>query len=79
MKQKFGTILEKEIIKKLKKRAADKEKPLNEIIAEALTQYLSQMPTREEALEAWARLNNKPVRVSKRELQAVLELDQWEQ
>ena len=79
MKQKFGTILEKEIIKKLKRRAADEERPLNEIVGEALTQYLSQTPTREEALEAWARLNSKPVRVSKRELQAVLDLDQWEQ
>ncbi len=79
MKQKFGTILEKEIIKKLKKRAADEERPLNEIVGAALTQYLSQTPTKEEGLEAWARLNNKPLRVSKKELQAVLELDSWEQ
>lgn len=79
MRQKVGTILEKEIIKKLKKRAADEEKPLNEIIGEALTQYLSQVPTKEQALEAWARLNNKPIRVSKKDLQAVLDLDIWEQ
>ena len=79
MKQKFGTILEKEIIKKLKKRAADEERPLNEIVGEALNQYLSRTPTREEALEAWARLNSRPIRVSTKDLQAVLDLDNWEQ
>ncbi|HEV8129806.1 MAG TPA: hypothetical protein VGQ81_01025 [Acidobacteriota bacterium] len=79
MKRKFGTILEREIIRKLKKRAADEERPVNQIVGEALTQYLSQLPTKEEAVEAWVRLDSKPVCVSKRELQDVLALDTWEQ
>ncbi|MDA2930459.1 hypothetical protein MYX84_11020 [Acidobacteria bacterium AH-259-O06] len=79
MKRKFGTILEKALIINLKKRAAEEDRPISEIVQEALMFYLSQNPGKEEALQAWERLDKTLIRVTDRDLKEVMELDMWEQ
>lgn len=79
MKQKFGTILEANLIKELKKRAVEEDRSLTEVVQDALVRYLHQSPGKNEALDAWQRLNGAPVRVTDEDFQAVLELDMWEQ
>lgn len=79
MKRKFGTVLEKKLIQALKQRAAEEDRPITEIVHDALVRYFSQPPGREEAREAWERLNSKPIHISNRDLKAILEVDMWEQ
>lgn len=79
MKRKFGTILDKDLIKKLKRRAADEERALTAVIEDALARYLSQDPVRGNALEAWERLNRTPIQVTDADLNLVLQADLWEQ
>ncbi|HEV8483035.1 MAG TPA: hypothetical protein VGK99_11455 [Acidobacteriota bacterium] len=79
MKRKIGTVLEERLFKELKKRAADEQRPLAEILHDAVVAYLQLNPSKQESLQAWQWLNSNPIRVSDEDLQAVLRMDMWEQ
>lgn len=79
MKRKLVTVLEENLIKELKKRAVEENRSLAEVIEDALVRYLHGSPGKNEALEAWQRLNGAPIHVTDEDFQAVLELDLWKQ
>ena len=42
MKQKVGTLLEQDIVRRAKRRAAEENRPLSDVIQDALERYLSE-------------------------------------
>jgi hypothetical protein len=78
-KQKVGTQLEPELLRRAKRRALEESRSLSSLIGEALEVYLSsQLPEiaeRESALRAFCR---QPIRLTPKQRQAVLEEDAWD-
>lgn len=78
MKQKIGTVLEENILKRAKLRAAEQSRPLSDIIQDALERYLSEgvpEPARRDA--AYQLFCERPMRLAPEQLKAVLEHDSW--
>lgn len=78
MKQKVGTVLEEDILKRAKLRAAEQGRPLSDVIQDALERYLSEgvpEPARREA--AYQLFCERPMRLAPEQLKAVLEHDSW--
>ncbi|MGH8632173.1 MAG: hypothetical protein ACREU7_15605 [Burkholderiales bacterium] len=78
MKQKVGTVLEEDILKRAKLRAAEQGRPLSDVIQDALERYLSEgiaEPARRDA--AYQLFCERPMRLASEQLKAVLEHDSW--
>ena len=78
MKQKVGTVLEGDILKRAKLRAAEQGRPLSDVIQDALERYLSEgvpEPARRDA--AYQLFCERPMRLAPEQLKAVLEHDSW--
>ncbi len=80
MKTKIGTILDDQVVYKLKKRAVREKRPINEIIQEALIGYLEKGPkdmtAREKALK---RLCVKSLPITRQELDEIITEDYYDQ
>jgi hypothetical protein len=79
MKQKIGTLLEEDIVRRAKRRAADENRPFSDLIQDALERYLSEgvaEPARREA--AYNLFCERPMRLAPDQLKAVLEHDSWD-
>jgi hypothetical protein len=79
MKKKIGTLIEEEVIRHAKRRAAEEGRPLSDVIQDALVSYLSGKipdPKRREA--AYQLFCGRPMRISKAQLQEILEADAWD-
>ncbi len=79
MKQKIGTLIEEEIMRLAKRRAAEEGRPLSDLIQDALVQYLS--PTAASAKEreiAFHVFCERPFKLSPEQLRQVLEEDVWD-
>ena len=79
MKQKIGTLLEKDVVRRAKRRAADENRPLSDLIQDALERYLSEgvaEPERREA--AYNFFCERPIRLAPDQLKLVLEHDSWD-
>ncbi len=76
MKRKIGTLIEEDVVRMAKRRAAEEGRPLAEIIQDALVGYLGRtgvdLETRRGAL---ARLLDDPLRLDEVELERVLDVD----
>jgi len=78
MKQKIGTLLEEDIVRRAKRRAADENRPFSDLIQDALERYLSEgvaEPARREA--AYELLCERPIRLTAEQFRAILEDDAW--
>ena len=79
MKKKIGTLLEEEVIKLIKHRAADEGRPLSDIIQDALVTYLSKsVPKPKEREAAFQLFCERPIQLSKEQFQVILEEDAWD-
>lgn len=79
MKQKIGTLIDEEVIKRAKRRATEEGRPLNDLIQDALTSYLNQGVREPRERDAAYRLFcERPIRLSPAQFQQVLEEDVWE-
>ena len=79
MKRKIGTLIEEEVIKLIKHRAADEGRPLSDLIQDALVSYLSKgIPKPKEREAAYQMFCERPLSLSKEHFQQVLEEDAWE-
>jgi hypothetical protein len=79
MKKKVGTLIEDEVIKLAKHRAADEGRPLSDLIQDALVSYLSKsIPKPKERDAAYQIFCERPLRLSKTQFQQILEEDAWE-
>lgn len=79
MKQKIGTVLEEDILRRAKRRAADESRPLSDVIQDALERYLSQgvpQPARRDA--AYQLFCERPMLLAPEQLKTVLEHDSWD-
>ena len=76
MKQKIETLIDEEIIKRAKRRAAEERRPLNNLIQDALTSYLNRSVSNAHEREMAYRLFcDRPIRLSSAQFQQVLEED----
>lgn len=78
MKQKIGTVLEQDVLRRAKRRAADESRPLSDVIQDALERYLSQgvpQPARRDA--AYQLFCERPMLLAPEQLKTVLEHDSW--
>jgi hypothetical protein len=79
MKQKIGTVLEEDVLRRAKRRAADESRPLSDVIQDALERYLSQgvpQPARRDA--AYQLFCERPMLLAPEQLKTVLEHDSWD-
>jgi len=79
MKQKVGTLLEEDVLRRAKRRAADEGRPLSDLIQDALERYLSKgMPEPARRDAAYQLFCERPMRIAAEQLKAVLEHDSWD-
>lgn len=79
MKQKVGTLLEEDVLRRAKRRAADEGRPLSDVIQDALESYLSKQsvePAKRDA--AYQLFCDRPMRLTTAQFKAVLEEDAWD-
>ncbi len=80
MKTKIGTILEDDVVQKLKERAFKEKRPINEIIQDALSRYLTsgsvQRELRKSAVEHFC---SRPFNLSANEVREITEEDYYDQ
>lgn len=76
MKQKVWTLLEQDIVHRAKRRAADENRPLNDVIQDALERYLSdgiaELARRDAAYQLFC---ERPIWLAPQQLKAILEHD----
>ena len=78
MKQKIGTIIEEDIMRLAKRKAAEEGRPLSELIQDALVQYLRKgAATPKERKMAFHLFCERPMKISEEQLVYVLEEDMW--
>ena len=79
MKQKVGTLIEEDIMRRAKRRAADEGRPLSDLIQDALATYLSDRvvePAQREA--AYHLFCERPMKLTPSQFKAILEEDAWD-
>ena len=81
MKTKIGTVLEDDVVQKLRERAHKERKPISEIIQEAIITYMQvgSSRTQELRLAALKRLCSAPFNLSHDEWRDIMEEDYYEQ
>ena len=77
MKQKIGTVIETDILRRVRRRAADEERPLSDLIQDTLDRYLTaKMPAPDRRREAACRsFCEQPMRVSPDQFRQILHAD----
>jgi hypothetical protein len=78
MKQKVGTLIEEDLLRLAKRRAADEGRPLSDLIQNALEGYLSTKivdPAKRDA--AYQFFCERPMKLAPEQFKAVLEEDAW--
>jgi len=79
MKRKIGTLIEEEVIKLVKHRAADEGRPLSDLIQDALVSYLSKsVPKPKEREAAYQIFCERPIKLSNDQFREILEEDTWD-
>ncbi|GAB4485440.1 MAG: hypothetical protein OHK006_11550 [Thermodesulfovibrionales bacterium] len=79
MKQKVGTLIEEDVLRQAKRRALDEGRPLSDIIQDALRVYLTDTTGDPALREAAYRLYcEKPLKLTQRQRQALLQEDAWD-
>jgi hypothetical protein len=79
MKQKIGTVIEVDLLRRAKRQAVDESRPLSELIQDALDRYLKTglpAPARREA--AYNLFCERPMRITRKQLRDVLQADAWD-
>lgn len=80
MKKKVGTILEEDVVRKLKEVSVHERKSISEVIQEALINYFSTGKQQQKArIDAAERLCSRPFNISREELKEILEEDYYDQ
>lgn len=79
MKKKVGTLIEEDIIKLAKRRAAEEGRPLSDLIQEAIVAYLSKtVPEPAKRQAAFSLFCDQPIRLPKVGLDQILKADAWD-
>ena len=78
MKKKVGTLIEEDVIKLAKRRAAEEGRPLSDLIQQAIVAYLGKTvpePAKREA--AYNLFCDQPIRIPKVGFDQILREDAW--
>ena len=79
MKQKIGTAIEADVLRRARRQAADEERPLSDLIQDALDRYLTaRMPAPDRREAAYRSFCERPMRVSPEQLREILRADAWD-
>ena len=79
MKQKIGTLIEEDIMRLAKRRAAEEGRPLSDLIQDALVQYLSPgAASSKERDSAYHVFCERPMKLLPEQFRQVLEEDAWD-
>ena len=79
MKKKVGTLLDDEVIRHAKRRAAEEGRPLSDVIQDALVSYLSdKAPDPKKRENAYQLFCGQPMRISRKQFKEILEEDAWD-
>ena len=79
MKQKIGAVIEEEIVRLAKRRAAKEDRPLSALIQDALLQYLRKdTTTPKERKVAFHLFCGRPMKIPQDQLRYVLHEDMWD-
>jgi len=79
MKQKIGTLLEDEIVRRAKRRAAEEGRSISDLIQDALLQYLhKEAATPKERKMAYRVFCERPMKIPAKQLRYVLEENLWD-
>ncbi len=79
MKRKVGTLIEDEVMRLAKRRAAEEGRPMSDVIQDALIRYLhagAAHPKEREA--AYNLFCNNPFKLTPKQFRQVLEEDAWD-
>ncbi len=81
MKTKIGTVLEEDVVQKLKEFSAKQGRPISEVIQEAVITYMQVGNSRKQDLRLAAvkRLCSKPFNLSREDWKEIMEEDYYEQ
>ena len=76
MKQRVGTLLEEDVVRRAKRRAADEGRPLSDLIQDALEKYLTAgLPEPAHREAAFQLFCERSIKLSPEQFKAVLEHD----
>ncbi len=79
MKQKVGTVIEIDILRRAKRQAADEGRPLSDLIQDALDYYLAvKMPAPDQREAAYRLFCEQPMRISPEQFREILRTDAWD-
>jgi len=79
MKQKVGTLLEEDVLRRAKRFAVDAGRPLSDVIQDALENYLStKVIDKTKRDEAYQLFCDRPMKLNPTQFKAVLEEDPWD-
>ncbi len=79
MKQKVGTLIEDNVLRRAKRRAVNEGRPLSDLIQDALETYLSDKAVEPALREAAYQLYcERPMKLTPAQLRSVLEEDAWD-
>ena len=79
MKQRIETVLDEDVLRRAKRRAAKESRPLNDVIQDALERYLSEgapQPARRDV--AYQLFCERPMRLAPEQLKTVLDQHSWD-
>ncbi len=80
MKQKVGTLIDEDIMRRAKRRAANEGRPLSDLIQDALATYLTDRVVEPAPREAAYQLYcERPLKLTPSQFKTVLEEDAWDQ
>jgi hypothetical protein len=79
MKKKVGTLIDEEVIRHAKRRAAEEGRPLSDVIQDALVSYLSDKVSDPKKRDnAYQLFCGQPMRISRKQFKEILEEDVWD-
>jgi hypothetical protein len=79
MKQKIGTLIEEDIMRLAKRRAAEERRPLSDLIQDALVHYLRKdAATPKDRKIAYHLFCEQPMKMPSEQLRYLLEEDMWD-
>ena len=80
MKRKVGTLIEEDVMKLARRRAADEARPLSDLIQDALVSYLSRKaPDPKKREHAYRTFCEQPIRITRDQFEEILNEDTWDQ
>ncbi|MDN5871446.1 MAG: hypothetical protein L0H73_12080 [Nitrococcus sp.] len=80
MKQKIGTIIEADTLRRAKRKAADEGRALSALIQDAVDRYLcSVLPAPERREAAYNLFCEQPMHITAEQFREVLQTDPWDQ